>query len=262
MQERSELLLASFRGRRRYRPRVVRVDRVKGPQWFAKYRLPDGRQLKKRIGPAYTGRGRPPAGAVTKRTAQAWLDDVLRQADAGELAAQVCPDVTFADAAREWLRYVEHDRACKPSTLRSYRSSVEGRLVPAFGCRQLVLRREEGRGSLEQVALLPQARVLASQPRELVALIGCDAVVALAVVKLVLAAPVPERLRRHAEAFGELAGRAALTQKLNGLTPELRRVRRSGSGHVGHHPFAAGRRKPSRVHETGSTPLCAPRTRK
>jgi integrase len=116
---------------------VFCVDRAKGPQWFAKYRLPDGRQLKKRIGPAHTGRGRPPAGTYTKRTARAWLEDLLRQADAGELAAQICPEVTFADAAREWLRYVEHDRACKPSTLRSYRSSVEGRLIPAFGTRPL-----------------------------------------------------------------------------------------------------------------------------
>jgi integrase len=41
--------------------------------------------------------------------------------------------VTFEDAAREWLRYCEQDRACKPSTMRGYRSSVEGRLIPAFG---------------------------------------------------------------------------------------------------------------------------------
>lgn len=39
---------------------------------------------------------------------------------------------TFADAAAEWLRYVEHDRAVKPSTLTDYRSSV-GRLLAEFG---------------------------------------------------------------------------------------------------------------------------------
>ena len=33
------------------------------------------------------------------------------------------------------LRYVEHERACKPVTLRDYRSSVEARLLPAFGKR-------------------------------------------------------------------------------------------------------------------------------
>ena len=42
-------------------------------------------------------------------------------------------DVTFAEAAREWLRYVEHDRACKATTLRGYRSSVNAHLVPDFG---------------------------------------------------------------------------------------------------------------------------------
>lgn len=53
---------------------VFRVDRKRGPVWFAKYPLPDGRQVQKT----------PPA-----------------------------PDresLTFADAANEYLRYIEHDR--------------------------------------------------------------------------------------------------------------------------------------------------------
>ena len=33
---------------------VFRVDRRRGPVWYAKYRLPDGRQVQKKIGPAYT----------------------------------------------------------------------------------------------------------------------------------------------------------------------------------------------------------------
>jgi integrase len=113
---------------------VFRVERKTGPVWYAKYRGPDGRQVKKKIGPAWTGRGRPAPGSFTERTANDWLDDVLRQARAeagGSIA--VVDDVPFATAAREWLRYCEHDRACKPSTMRSYRSSVEGRLIPAFG---------------------------------------------------------------------------------------------------------------------------------
>ncbi len=40
---------------------------------------------------------------------------------------------TFADAAAEFLRYCEHDRGCKPSTLRDYRSNLEAHLLPAFG---------------------------------------------------------------------------------------------------------------------------------
>jgi len=39
---------------------------------------------------------------------------------------------TFADAAAEWLLYVEHDRDVKPSTMRDYWSVVE-RLLPVFG---------------------------------------------------------------------------------------------------------------------------------
>ncbi len=41
-------------------------------------------------------------------------------------------------AAREWLRYVEEDRAVKPSTLRDYRSGLDHHLLPAFGERRLL----------------------------------------------------------------------------------------------------------------------------
>jgi integrase len=102
---------------------VFRVDRRRGPQWYAKYRLPDGRQIQRRIGPAWTGRGRPAAGWFTKRSAQAWLDEVLAQARRGELPGMVETGATVADAAAEWLRWAEHDRDCKPSTLADYRST-------------------------------------------------------------------------------------------------------------------------------------------
>ncbi|MEA2371519.1 MAG: hypothetical protein QOH12_1913 [Solirubrobacteraceae bacterium] len=100
---------------------VFRVERTRGPAWYAKYRLPDGRQVQKKLGPAWTGRGRPPAGYFTKRQAEAWLDDTLAQARRGELQGMVATGATVADAAAEWLRYVEHDRACKASTLSDYR---------------------------------------------------------------------------------------------------------------------------------------------
>jgi hypothetical protein len=44
--------------------------------------------------------------------------------------------MTFATAAAEWLRYVEHDRAAKPSTLRDFRSGLRHHLLPAFGERR------------------------------------------------------------------------------------------------------------------------------
>jgi hypothetical protein len=40
---------------------------------------------------------------------------------------------TFADAAAEYLRYIEQDRGRKPSTLRGYRSAIDAHLLPAFG---------------------------------------------------------------------------------------------------------------------------------
>jgi integrase len=112
---------------------VFRREGPRGPVWYAKYRLPDGRQVQKRIGPAWTDRGRPPAGYVTKRTAEAWLRDVLDEARRGTLPGQVRTGVRFADAAAEFLRYIEHDRRRKPSTLEGYRSIVRTHLLPAFG---------------------------------------------------------------------------------------------------------------------------------
>ena len=37
---------------------VYLVDRKTGPQWYAKYRLADGKQVQRKLGPAHTGRGR------------------------------------------------------------------------------------------------------------------------------------------------------------------------------------------------------------
>jgi len=112
---------------------VFRVDRARGPVWFAKYRLPDGRQVQKKIGPAWTGRGRPRDGFFTRRTAEDWLRDVLDQARRGTLPGLVATGALFDDACEEWLRYVEQERDCKPSTLRDYRSTVQAHLLPAFG---------------------------------------------------------------------------------------------------------------------------------
>lgn len=113
---------------------VFRVERKRGPVWYAKYRLPDGRQVQKKLGPAWTRRGRPEAGYFTKTTAQAWLDSTLAAARRGELAGMVRTGATFSDAAAEWLRYCEHDRAVKPGTLTGYKSIVRV-LEREFGAR-------------------------------------------------------------------------------------------------------------------------------
>jgi hypothetical protein len=64
---------------------VFRVERQRGPCWCAKYRLPDVRQVQKKIGPAWAERGRPPGGYFTKRTAEAWLRETLGAARRGAL---------------------------------------------------------------------------------------------------------------------------------------------------------------------------------
>jgi integrase len=101
--------------------------------WYAKYRLPDGRQVQKKLGPAWTERGRPAAGYLTKRVAEDWLRSTLEQSRRETLPGLVRTGATFADAAAEFLRYAEQDRGCKPSTLRDYRSNLEAHLLPAFG---------------------------------------------------------------------------------------------------------------------------------
>jgi hypothetical protein len=93
--------------------------------------------VQKKLGPAWTERGRPPTGYFTERTAEAWLRDVLDQARRGALPGMVRMGATFADAAAEWLRFIEEDRERKPSTLLDYQSALNAHLLPAFGDRPL-----------------------------------------------------------------------------------------------------------------------------
>ncbi|MGA7703482.1 MAG: site-specific integrase [Solirubrobacteraceae bacterium] len=116
---------------------VFRVERKRGPIWYAKYRLPDGRQVQKKIGPAWSERGRPPAGHYTKRLAEDWLHDVLNRARQGTLPGLVRTGATVADAAGEFLRYIEHDRERKPSTVKGYRWIINAQILPALGAMQL-----------------------------------------------------------------------------------------------------------------------------
>jgi hypothetical protein len=89
---------------------VFCVERSRGPSWYAKYRLPDGRQIQKKLGPTWTERGRPPAGYLTKRLAEDWLRCTLDEARRGTLPGMVRTGATFADAAAEYLRYIGEHR--------------------------------------------------------------------------------------------------------------------------------------------------------
>jgi integrase len=108
------------------------LERARGPVWYAKYRLPSGRQVQKKLGPAWTARGRPAAGYFTKRTAEDWLRATLDEARRGTLPGMVRTGAKLSDAAAEWLRYSEHDRAVKRSTLVEYRHTVD-RIVRELG---------------------------------------------------------------------------------------------------------------------------------
>jgi integrase len=116
---------------------VFRVARKRGDQWYAKFRLPNGRQVQRRLGPAWTERGRPPAGYFTKRLAEDWLRSTLDEARRGVLPGMVRTGATFADACAEYLRYIGEDRGRKASTVEDYRSIINVHLLPAFGETQL-----------------------------------------------------------------------------------------------------------------------------
>lgn len=111
---------------------VILRQGSRGPVYYLKYRLPDGRQVKRRLGKAWAQRGRAPAGYYTARTAQQALQTLLADARRGTLAGMNTVNAKFADASAEWLRYVQHDRDVKPSTLSDYRHMVK-RLDRAFG---------------------------------------------------------------------------------------------------------------------------------
>jgi integrase len=104
---------------------------ARGSSWYYRARIP--REVRKRLGPAWTGKGRPPAGYFTRKTAEQTLATILADARRGTLAGAVKTGATFADAAAEWLRYVEHDRKRRPSTVADYRGVVEHALTREFG---------------------------------------------------------------------------------------------------------------------------------
>lgn len=102
-------------------------ERKRGDQWYLKYRTPTG-QFEKRLGPAWKEKSRPPAGYFTRKLAEVALAELLTDLRRGEV-----PDPgahtgkTFADAVAEWLRYVEHEKARRRSTVRGY--EAVGRLL-------------------------------------------------------------------------------------------------------------------------------------
>jgi integrase len=115
---------------------VFKRKGARGDVWYAKYRLPDGRQQKKKLGPNWTQKSAPPEGYFTKASAQSHLDSVLAQARVGTLPGMVKTGKTFRDATEEWLAYCENVRDCKATTLNDYRTMVAV-LNREFGSRRI-----------------------------------------------------------------------------------------------------------------------------
>ena len=113
--EGGEFRVVAARARHGYRTRLPGRAQARPPvvREIQAARRPAGAEEDR---PGLDGRGRPAAGFFTKRTAQAWLDEVLASARRGSLPGMVRTGATVADAAAEWLRWAEHERDSKPST--------------------------------------------------------------------------------------------------------------------------------------------------
>jgi hypothetical protein len=101
---------------------IVTVDRKTGRVLFIKARDRTGRQIKKRLGPEADWSKRKQETALRE-----FLVDLGRTPDAPE------DEITIGDAARAWLRYVEHEKARAASTVRDYTNCVNGSILPHFG---------------------------------------------------------------------------------------------------------------------------------
>ena len=80
----------------------------------------------------WSGRTRQPLGYFTKRMAEEWLRETLDQVRKGTLPGLVRTGATVADAAAEYLRYIERDRERKPSTVQGYRWIVDAQILPSL----------------------------------------------------------------------------------------------------------------------------------
>jgi integrase len=105
---------------------------ARGDVWYARVRV-GAKDTKKRIGPAWTKRSECPPSYFTKATADRWLREYLSDVGRGLRVEQEATGATWEDACREWLRWIEHDRKRKRSTVRDYALTIEANLIPDLG---------------------------------------------------------------------------------------------------------------------------------
>jgi integrase len=133
-------------GRRSPGNLVVVEQRREGPVYYAKWRLEDGTQVKRRLGRAWVERakngtwkrrrGRPHEGFLTEKEAIVAMAAAVRE-HAETVARAHLPERTFRDVAEDWLRHGERKRGLKRSTLYDYRRVLDAYLLPAFGDAEL-----------------------------------------------------------------------------------------------------------------------------
>lgn len=93
--------------------------------------MPDGGQSQKLLGPAWTKRSRPPEGYFNEMKAEAAVDAMVEELR--RAPADTGTDATFAEAAAEYLRYVEDVKQIDAATVADYRGVVNGYLLEEFG---------------------------------------------------------------------------------------------------------------------------------
>ncbi len=106
-------------------------DRGGGPVFYAKLKLPDGTQPRRRLGHVWTKRSRPPDGYLTRAQAEARLQAILEGDDP---MVNLSPSrVAFKAACEERLRYLRDDKRRKRSTIADYSNVIDHDLLPYFG---------------------------------------------------------------------------------------------------------------------------------
>jgi integrase len=99
--------------------------------WYAKWRDQAG-QHRKRLGPAWTGKGPAPPGFLRRKDAQGQLEEILVEARRG-VARQERTGLTFELLAEEWFENGKFERDWSASTQVDYRSVLDAHLIKEFG---------------------------------------------------------------------------------------------------------------------------------
>jgi integrase len=89
--------------------------------WIMRFRLPSGKDSRKVLAPAWTKRGRPPAGHLTEREALTAAERFAEQHSTQTSSARR----TFRAALDEFLSYCEREKGLRGSTMHEYRKIGE-----------------------------------------------------------------------------------------------------------------------------------------